>query len=394
MAGAESHPVAPSEPPRSLGQPMQVLHLCSGHIWGGIESVLWTLAQARPTVTGLRHQFVCAFEGPLSAALRQSGAEVFTLGGPRRRYPWRIWRARRRLAELAVEHGDAGVIVHGPWAYALFGATLKNVARPPILALHAPPCDNSWDLRRCRDVPPGALLCNSRHTAGTAAKVFPLLPVHVLYWPVLDVSAARQQRQSLRRRAGVADHCCVILQAARLEARKGWEDHLAALARLPRDLDWQAWFFGGPQSPAEQRRFDTLRAAAAAAGIAERLRFWGQRDDVRHWMAAADIFCMPTRSPEPFGLVFVEALYAGLPVVTSDHGAAREIVTPECGRLVAPGDGAQLTQTLTQLIADAGLRTRLAAAAPARAGALCDPERQHAQLAAWLAELSQGVERR
>ena len=72
----------------------------------------------------------------------------------------------------------------------------------------------------------------------------------------------------------------------------------------------------------------------ARKGLAERVRFLGERADVPDLLGAADIHCQPNSSPEPFGLAFVEALHAALPVVTSDAGGAREIVTPACGVLV------------------------------------------------------------
>ena len=76
-----------------------------------------------------------------------------------------------------------------------------------------------------------------------------------------------------------------------------------------------------------------LRAAAERLGIAARIKFLGQRDDVPSLMRAADVQCQPNAGPEPFGLVFVEALAAGLPVVTTRMGGPLEIVNASCGML-------------------------------------------------------------
>jgi glycosyltransferase involved in cell wall biosynthesis len=104
--------------------------------------------------------------------------------------------------------------------------------------------------------------------------------------------------------------------------------------------------------------------------------FLGQRTDVARLLQAADVHCQPNTGAEPFGLAFVEALYAGVPVVTSDLGGATEIVTPACGVLVAPGDTAALTAALQALMDDPARRATLGAAGPARARALCDPDAQ------------------
>ena len=89
-----------------------------------------------------------------------------------------------------------------------------------------------------------------------------------------------------------------------------------------------------------------------------------------------DVFCQPNAEPEPFGIVFIEALDAGLPVVTTDMGGGREIVTAECGILVPPADPAALSGVLAGLKGDRERRARLGRRGPVRARALCDPANQ------------------
>ena len=73
----------------------------------------------------------------------------------------------------------------------------------------------------------------------------------------------------------------------------------------------------GPSAPTRKPTFATCTTSPRRRGIAGRVRFLGERRDVAACMHAADIHCQPNTAPEPFGLVFVEALYAGLPVVTT-----------------------------------------------------------------------------
>jgi glycosyltransferase involved in cell wall biosynthesis len=103
------------------------------------------------------------------------------------------------------------------------------------------------------------------------------------------------------------------------------------------------------------------------------VKFVGQRSDVPELLAAADVHCQPNAGPEPFGIAFVEALYAGLPVVSTRLGGAAEILDASCGVLVPPADPAALAAALGALIDDPGARARLGAAGPARAAHLCDP---------------------
>jgi len=101
-------------------------------------------------------------------------------------------------------------------------------------------------------------------------------------------------------------------------------------------------------------------------------------------MAAADIYCQPNTAPEPFGISFVEALYAGLTVVTSNFGGAAEILTPDCGVLLPPNDAPSLARELQSLINNPTRRTTAEQHGPARATALCDPAQQLHRLKALL----------
>ncbi len=131
----------------------------------------------------------------------------------------------------------------------------------------------------------------------------------------------------------------------------------------------------GPQTAAEHRYYERLRNMAEEKGLGDRIRFLGQRSDVPSLLAAADIFCQPNTGPEPFGIVFVEALYAGLPVVTSAFGGPLEIIDSSCGILAPPGDVGALADALGNLVLDPAMRGRLAESAPARAAAVAGPAR-------------------
>jgi glycosyltransferase involved in cell wall biosynthesis len=102
---------------------------------------------------------------------------------------------------------------------------------------------------------------------------------------------------------------------------------------------------------------------------------------------AADVYCQANTGPESFGIALVEALYAGLPVVTSALGGALEVIEEPWGVLVPPGHIGALAGALGGLLADGGARRRLAEGGPARAAALCDPARQLGRLGELLKEL-------
>jgi glycosyltransferase involved in cell wall biosynthesis len=212
---------------------------------------------------------------------------------------------------------------------------------------------------------PDLVITNSRFTAARVRPRFPNQSVPVIYYPVAppaDFRTAAEWRAATRKEQGVDESTTVILQVGRLDAWKGYRTHLEALAKLKPERNWVGWIAGGPQTEEQEQYFRQLQETAARLGIADRIRFLGQRIDVPQLMAAADIFCQPNLEPEPFGLVFI--------------GGAVEIVDESCGLLVTPGDAGSLAQSLDALIESPGLRARLGGAGVERARSLCDPASQ------------------
>jgi glycosyltransferase involved in cell wall biosynthesis len=234
------------------------------------------------------------------------------------------------------------------------------------------------------------VVCNSRFTAGTLGHLYPGVASTVIYAPVVLPSAemGAEERRRIRGSLETPESAVVVIQASRSEAWKGHELLLDALSRLRDAPGWMWWQVGGAQRPAEESFLASLRRAAVTAGIADRIRWLGQRTDVPDLLRAADICCQPNFEPEPFGVAFVEALAAGLPVVTARLGGATEIVDESCGVLVPPRDATALATVLRQLISDSGRRRQLAAAGPARALALCDPTTQCRMLATVLTQMA------
>ena len=72
------------------------------------------------------------------------------------------------------------------------------------------------------------------------------------------------------------------------------------------------------QRPHEQDYLNELKIQANNLDLCDRLQFLGQRSDVAQLLAAADIHCQLNTGVEPFGITFIEALYASLPVVTTN----------------------------------------------------------------------------
>jgi glycosyltransferase involved in cell wall biosynthesis len=226
---------------------------------------------------------------------------------------------------------------------------------------------------------PDLLICNSAYTDRLAASWLPGVPREIVHPAVAaQPPLAAEARRQLRRSEGADEYATIILLAARLEAWKGHRVLLDAAARLRGSF--AVWIAGGAQRPHEAAYLASLTAFAGAHLPPGRVRFLGDRNDVPRLMAAADIYCQPNTAPEPFGVVFVEALAAGVPVVTSAMGGAMEIVDDRCGALVDTVSAEAFAAALQRLIDDRERRAWLGSAGPERARRLSDPSARAREL--------------
>ncbi len=135
---------------------------------------------------------------------------------------------------------------------------------------------------------------------------------------------------------------------SRLAPWKGQHVLLDALAEMP---GVHGILVGEALFQEEQVYAQELRDQADRLGLSGRIHFLGFRTDVSRLMQTVDIVAHTSVSAEPFGRVIVEGMLAGKPVVATRAGGALEIVTDgKTGRLVAPGDAADLARTLRDLL--------------------------------------------
>src|SRR6266516_4340371 len=362
---------------------MRILHIASGNLYGGVETIQVTLARYRHECPQMEPHFTVCFEGRLSRELRELDVPVHNLGAVRVRNPLSIWSARAQLRTLLSNvHYDAA-ICHSAWSKAIFGPVARSAGIPLLFWLHGAPTGQHWLERWARRTRPDKVICCSDFTSSLLWKLYPDVPKEVVYAPVPSVKRmSDSERLAARRELSTPTDAVVVVQVSRMESCKGHLLHLEALAKISHMPRWICWFVGGAQNQAEIRYLEELQRVAGLYGIAQRLRFLGHRADISRLMTAADLFCQPNTGPEPFGIVFVEALSSGLPVITTATGGGLEIVNSNCGVLTSPSDAGALAAALRQLVTDSELRVRMSDSAPARARELCEPSQQIMRLAA------------
>jgi glycosyltransferase involved in cell wall biosynthesis len=358
---------------------MRVLHVNYGKLYGGVETILVTLARLRHLCPSMEPSFALCEEGRLSQELEDTGADVHIVGSVRISRPWTVWRARKQLRKvLDREHFDI-VVCHMPWSLVVFGPAVRSSGAKLGFWAHAYHGGRHWLDRLARRVPPDVAIANSRFTQGGLANLFKRVANGVVYPPIElgESQTSDQLRREVRAANGADDDTVVIIQVSRIEAGKGHLAHLEALFQLNAvEREWVCWFVGGAQKPEEHQLLEELKAAALRKGIADHIRFLGQRSDVGLLLDAADVFCQPNSSPESFGIVFVEALSRGVPVITTAFGGAAEVVDDSCGVLIEPGDCNALVSAIRHLIENRELRKELGGSGIARARGLFEPRSQ------------------
>jgi glycosyltransferase involved in cell wall biosynthesis len=368
---------------------VRVLHLSAGNLYGGVESLLVTLARERDLCSDMEPHFALCYEGRLSDELRASRVNVHMLGPARLSRPWMVWRVRRALRALLASTRFDVAVCHECWLHVLFAAVVRSCGVPLAFWAHDIHKGKTILERWAARTTPDLILANSRVTQASMVNIFSGVLAEVLYLPVAFPAVDRTQaRRLIRTELQTDDRAVVIVVACRLERWKGHMLLLQALSQLMDLPGWVCWIAGGAQRPHEIAYLSELRQRSEQLRLGSRLRWLGQRQDVPLLLTAADIHCQPNTGPEPFGIAFVEALYAGLPVVTTAQGGPLEIVDESCGELTPPGDVQALAGVLRRFLLEDSLRNRLGACGPIRALELCDPARQFGKLGGYLAALT------
>lgn len=179
--------------------------------------------------------------------------------------------------------------------------------------------------------------------------------------PGVDARFHPGNRDVARRHLGLTPSGPLLISVRRLMKRMGLDDLLEALARVrttgrPPEL---AIAGDGPERP-------TLEARAAALGLGSRVRFLGRvpEEHLPDLYRAADLFVLPTRALEGFGMATLEALASGVPLLATNIGATPELLR-RAGMesfAVAPG-GEALAQGIERFLADTGSWRAAAASA-------------------------------
>lgn len=226
-----------------------------------------------------------------------------------------------------------------PYVLTAHGQDVRNLARPAVARASAPALAGA-----------AAVVAVSRHLAdGLRDSGLPLPPVHVIDMGVDLGRFVPADRAAARERLGLPDGAPLVVAVGGLTDRKNPLGLLQAFARVraarPRAL--LALVGDGPLAAA-------VDAGARRLGVQGALIRPGAipHERVAEWVAACDVLALVSRV-EPLGVVALEALAGGRPVVATRIGGTREVVPdPGGGRIVDPTDPAAIAAALLAVLDD------------------------------------------
>jgi len=171
----------------------------------------------------------------------------------------------------------------------------------------------------------------------------------------------------------------------RLVKWKGQGVFIKAMGELTKlGYEYEALIVGGSNFGDGASYEAELKKMALDLGINDKIRFLGHRNDIQELMSSCHIICHCSEF-EPFGMVIIEGMMAGRPVIASDISGPREsIVDHESGFLVQFGDYMKIAKIIVELLEQPALTNKIAEAARIRAENLFDLDKNLACLNAFI----------
>ena len=341
-------------------RPVRVLLFTDSDAFAGTERHMLDLARGLRGA-GAEAGIACPGASPLAVRAREEGIKVVPIE-KRGFVDWNaVWILRKRLraGELEVIHAHNGRTALAATLAVKLSARGRCVLTQhflePTRALRRGPkallskAMHRWISRSAGHTVAiseavRAGICERGEAAGDKITVVP----NGIATPVAEkLTPPGEMRAAL----GIAAEAQLIVCAARLEQEKDVRSLVAAMPGIVAAAPDAVCVIAGEGS---QRA--ALEAQIGALGLAGSIRLLGFREDALSLIQAADIFVLPSLA-EPFGLVLIEAMALGRPVIATRAGGPREIVEENVtGLLIPPGDPAALARAMQLLLKDKVLR--------------------------------------
>jgi glycosyltransferase involved in cell wall biosynthesis len=271
------------------------------------------------------------------------------------RLQWRI----RQLRPTIVHTNSLKSAVYGGFSARIAGVPAVSHLRDRLAADYMPK-RAIRSMRMVLRLVPAAVVANSEATLGTLGPMSQRRRsrCRVIYDPI-PAAAGIIERETA--------HPFTVGMVGRISRWKGQHIFIEAFSRAFPSGSARAVIVGSPMF-GESDYLAELEDQVARLRIGNRVQMTGFVDDVSYYMRQFDVLVHTSIIPEPFGMVVVEGMAAGLPVIASNAGGPAEVITPGVdGVLYRPGDVEALAAALKRLEESPAERLALGQAALSRA---------------------------
>jgi glycosyltransferase involved in cell wall biosynthesis len=337
---------------------------------GGGEMALWHLI-LEGGGQGIDWTVVFLEDGPMVAQVRSVGAGAVVFEAGRMREVHKLLLTARRIAGL-VKREKMDFILGWMGTGQLYGGIAARLAGVPALWFqHGLPLVPGAIDRIATRLPAKAIFTCSQAGANAQGAISPARPLRVIH-PGVELDrfdpAKLPTPAEARAKLGLPADGPIIGIIGRLQRWKGMHVLVDAMPRvLEKYPDARVVVVGGAHI-FEPEYEPFLKQHIEEKGLTDRVLLTGLQKNVPEWMQAMDIVVHASDN-EPFGLVIIEAMALGKPVVATDTAGPTEIITPGVHGLLTPyGDADRLAEAVLRYLDDPAFAAGVGAAAKQRAG--------------------------
>jgi glycosyltransferase involved in cell wall biosynthesis len=337
---------------------------------GGGELMLWDLLLEGRT-GGVEWLVIFLEDGPLVEKIKALGIDTHIVPSGRMRQPHLLLSAAVKIALIA-RNEKADIIFGWMWKAHLYGGVAAMMAGLPALWYQLEePADRNFMKRITNMIPARAVLTLSKAGQEAQMKIWPHRPTSLVYPGVrLDCfnPAILPSPSEARHKLGLPLDGSLIGIVGRLQRWKGIHVLVEAMPKLLQKYPHtHCVVVGGKHNP-EPDYPTFLEQLIADLGLSDRIIMAGLQQNVSEWMQAMDIFVHASDN-EPFGIVTIEAMALGKPVVAAANGGPTEIITNRENGLLAPyGDAEAFASAILCYLDNPEFANSVGAAGQKRAG--------------------------